>query len=285
MYEAHFKLRELPFTLRPDPAFLYLSKQHSMALTLLRYGVESGLGFTLLTGEVGSGKSLLVRHLLSGMGNRVTVGLMSNTSRRMGRLLPWVCGAFGLDTQGLDDATLYRHFTDFIVKEYGARRRLILIVDEAQNLDADLLEDLRVLSNLNADKHLVLQTFLVGQPELRDTLRRDDMSQFAQRIGADYHLGPMSRDDTREYVKHRLTVAGGDPELISPEAVDLVHAASGGVPRIVNQLCDTALVYGFADQRPNVDAALMQQTIDDRAKGGILPTGPRATLGVPGAGA
>ena len=285
MYESHYKLRELPFTLRPDPAFLYLSQQHSMALTLLRYGVESGLGFTLLTGEVGSGKSLLVRHLLAGMGNRVTVGLMSNTSRRMGRLLPWVCGAFGLDTQGADDATLYRQFTDFIVKEYGARRRLILIVDEAQNLDADLLEDLRVLSNLNADKHLVLQTFLVGQPELRATLRRDDMSQFAQRIGADYHLSSMSHDDTREYVKHRLGVAGGDSGLILPEAVDLVHAASGGVPRIVNQLCDTALVYGFADQRPNVDAALMQQAIDDRAKGGILPTGARAHTGLPGIGA
>ena len=271
LYEKFYNLRELPFTLTPDPAFLYLSRQHRFALTLLRYGIASHASFCLLSGEVGSGKTLLVRQLLSSLEQEVRVGLIANTSRKFERMLPWVCLAFGLNHEGKDDAALFRLFTDFVLREHQAGRRVVLIVDEAQNLTVELLEELRVLSNMNTSKQVLLQTFLVGQPELRDMLRLPELRQFAQRISSDFHLDPLSLDDARAYVRHRLTVAGGDFNLISAEAVELAHASSGGVPRLINQLCDTALVYGFAEQRPSIDAELMAQVIADRAAGGILP--------------
>ena len=271
LYEHFYKLRESPFTLTPDPAFLYRSRQHDFAMTLLRYGIVSQASFCLLSGEVGSGKTLLVRQLLNSLEQEIRVGLISNTSRQFGRLLPWVCLAFDLACDGKDDAALYRIFVEFVTREHGAGRRAVLIVDEAQNLSAEMLEELRVLSNINADKQIALQIFLVGQPELRDTLRLPQLRQFAQRIGVDYHLVPLSLEEARAYVRHRLAVAGGDPELISAAAVDLVHASSAGVPRLINQLCDTALVYGFSDQRPGIDAELMAQVIADRTSGGIFP--------------
>jgi general secretion pathway protein A len=271
LYEHFYKLRESPFTLTPDPAFLYRSRQHNFAMTLLRYGIVSQASFCLLSGEVGSGKTLLVRQLLQSLEREVCVGLISNTSRQFGRMLPWVCVAFGLPHDGKDDATLYRIFVDFITREHGAGRRAVLIVDEAQNLSAEMLEELRVLSNINADKQTALQIFLVGQPELRDTLRLPQLRQFAQRISIDYHLVPLNLGEAQAYVRHRLAVAGGDPDLISAGAVDLAHASSAGIPRLINQLCDTALVYGFSDQRPSIDAELMAQVIADRTAGGIFP--------------
>jgi general secretion pathway protein A len=271
LYEEFYKLREPPFTLTPDPAFLYRSRQHNFAFTLLRYGIVSRASFCLLSGEVGSGKTLLVRQLLNALGEDICVGLISNTSRQLGRLLPWVCLAFGVEADGRDDATLYRLLVHHVVRQSEAGRRVVLIVDEAQNLGPDMLEELRVLSNINADKQTTLQIFLVGQPELRETLRLQQLRQFAQRISVDYHLEPLSLEDAQAYVRHRLAVAGGDTALISSAAIELAHASSGGIPRLINQLCDTALVYGFSDQRPSVDADLMAQVIEDRRSGGILP--------------
>ncbi len=188
MYQEFYKLRELPFQLTPDPAFLYLSRQHRFAMTLLRYGLASGTGFCLLTGEVGSGKTLLVRHLLKSLEEYVSVGFIANTSRKLGRLLPWICLAYNLDYQNKDDTVLYQLFVNYVMREYAAGRRVVLIVDEAQNLSVEMLEELRVLSNINSDKHLVFQTFLVGQPELRDFLKLPQLRQFAQRICMDYQL-------------------------------------------------------------------------------------------------
>lgn len=271
MYESHYGLRQRPFELTPDPGFLYPSRHHQFALMMLEYAVVSRTGFALLTGEVGSGKTMLVRRLLERLSEDVKVGLISNTNRRFGKLLQWVCLAYGLDYQGKDDAELYQTFVDFLVNEYGEGRRVLLIVDEAQNLDATMLEELRVLSNVNADRHLVLQTVLVGQPELRETLRRRDLRQFAQRIGTEYHLPTLSMHETRSYVRHRLNVAGGSSALIATDAIDLAWSRSGGIPRLVNQLCDTALVYGFADRRASVDMETMAQVVADRTAGGILP--------------
>ncbi len=271
MYEAFYGFRERPFALTPDPEFLYPSRHHQLALTVLEYGVLNRAGFCLLTGEVGSGKTLLIRRLLSRLDADTRVGLVSNTNRHFGRLLQWVCLAYGLDFDKKDDAELYRTFVDFLLSEYASGRRVLLIVDEAQNLDALMLEELRVLSNVNADKHFVLQTILVGQPELRDTLRRTELRQFAQRIGIDYHLPLLNQAETRNYVRHRLTVAGGDPGLIEQDAVDLVHSRSGGVPRLINQLLDMALVYGFADQRSCIDIGVAEQVVADRVAGGLFP--------------
>lgn len=271
MYEGFYQLRRLPFALTPDPAFLYLSKQHKFALTMLRYGVMSRAGFCLLTGEVGSGKTLVVRHLLDSLGEEVNVGLINSLTRESGRLLQWVNLAFGVEHESRDDATLYQLFIGFLMREYAAGRRVVLIVDEAQNLSAGMLEQLRVLSNVNAGQHVLLQTFMVGQPELVATLRQPQLRQFAQRINVDYHLQPLNLEDTIAYVRHRLAVAGGSTELFSVGAIALVHEASGGVPRLVNQLCDTALVYGFAEQQADIDASLVQQVIDARMAGGVFP--------------
>jgi general secretion pathway protein A len=280
VYEDFYKLRELPFALTPDPAYLYRSAQHSLALTMLRYGVMCRSGFCVLTGEVGSGKTLLVRQLLDSMQEEVSVGLINNLTHRSDDLLQWISMAFGLQHAGRDVVTLYQDFVDLLLREYAAGRRVVLIVDEAQNLTVDMLEQLRVLSNVNAGKHVVLQTFLVGQPELLDTLRLPELRQLAQRITVDYHLTPLSLEDTLAYVRHRLSVAGGDTDLISVGAVSLAHQAAGGVPRLINQLCDTALVYGFAEQQHSIDAGLMTQVVAGRRAGGIFP-GADSTLPLP----
>ena len=271
MYEAFYGLREKPFALTPDPAFLYPTRQHLMALTMLEYGLVNHAGFCLVTGEVGSGKTTLIRHWLNQLDKNTVVGLISNTNRSFGKLLQWVCLAFGLKHQGKDDAALYETFVEFLVSQYGLGRRVTLIVDEAQNLDLAMLEELRVLSNINADKHLVLQTFLVGQPELRETLKQPALRQFAQRISIDYHLQALSVIETYHYVRHRLQFAGGAADLIRGDAIHAAHTAAGGIPRLINQLCDTALVYAFSDRLPCVEAETMHQVIADRRRGGLWP--------------
>jgi len=272
MYEKFYGLREKPFALTPDPEFLYLGRHHSRALLQLEYGLENEATFVLITGEVGSGKTTLIRYLLGRIDAERTIGLVSNTARDSGRVLPWVCSAFGLDVAGKDDVALYNAFVHFVIEEYAEGRRVVLIVDEAQNLGRARLEELRVLSNLNVDKHLVLQTVLVGQPELRDLMRMPQLRQFAQRIGADYHIGTLTAAETIDYVRHRLKVAGATRlNIFRTAALQLVHASSRGIPRLVNQLCDTALVYGYAEQRERIDAELMQDVIRDRCEGGIFP--------------
>ena len=271
MYEQFYKLRERPFALTPDPSFLYLSKQHGFALTMLRYGVQSGAGFCVLTGEVGSGKTLLVRQLLASIQDEVSVGLLNSLPRDADDLLRWVCMAFGIEHKGQDVVSLYQLLVDFLLREYAAGRRAVLIVDEAQNLGIDMLEHLRLLSNVNDGKHVVLQTILVGQPELLETMRSPQLRQFAQRVAIDYHLQPLGLEDAIAYVRHRLSVAGGCTDLFSVGAISIVHQATEGVPRLMNQLCDTALVYGFAEQQPSIDAGLMTQVIAGRRAGGIFP--------------
>jgi len=269
MYEKFFGMIEKPFALTPDPAFLYRSRHHNYALAALEYGLVNQAGFTLLTGEVGSGKTLMIRKLMGGLGRDFSVGLISNTNRNFGSLLQWICLAFELSDHGKSPAALYHELIGFLARQYALRRRVVLIVDEAQNLDAQLLEELRVLSNVNADKHQVLQTILVGQPELRVMLRRPEMRQFAQRISSDFHLPGLRQADAHEYVRHRLRMAGGDPELFQPEAVDLAWRAANGVPRLINQLCDQALVYAFGDGVRKVDRAIMSGVIQDRESGGL----------------
>jgi type II secretory pathway predicted ATPase ExeA len=271
MYEAYFGLKEKPFALTPNPAFLYLSSQHENALAALDYGLKNQAGFSVITGEIGSGKTTLIRAFLERQRDAFTIGLVSNTNRSFGKLLQWICLAFGLPYRGKDDAELYEVFVDFLIGEYSRGRRVALIVDEAQNLEATRLEELRVLSNINADEHLVLQTVLVGQPELRTVLRSPELRQFAQRVGIDTHLSALSLRDTALYVKHRLHVAGTEQPLFEQAAITLMHRHATGIPRLINQLCDTALVYAFAEQRSLVDAELMRQVIEDRSSGGILP--------------
>jgi general secretion pathway protein A len=279
MYERYYGFREKPFSLLPDPSFLFLGRQHRHALTLLEYALSQGTGFALITGEIGSGKTTLVRHMLARNDAGATFGYLTNIRRGMGSLLPWVAHALGIPTGGRSEPEVYDAFVDLLMKEYCAGRRVVLVVDEAQNLSRDALEELRVLSNLNSERDLVLQTILVGQPELRDTLRHADLHQFAQRISIDYHLDKLPRSDTHAYVRHRLVTAGGSPDIIAADAIELLHARTGGVPRLINLLCDTALVYGFAEQQARIDAELVGQVLRDRASGGLLSLDGHAAPG------
>jgi general secretion pathway protein A len=272
MYETFYKLREKPFTLLPDPGFLFLSKKHRMALTLLEYGLMSQAGFTVISGDIGAGKTTLIRHLLDHMDREHTVGLISNTHCSFGELLQWILLAFNLEYANLDKVEMYRRFIDFIIDEYAHNRRVVLIVDEAQNMSAETLEELRMLSNVNADKDQALQVILVGQRELRDTLRRPDLIQFAQRISVDYHLEPLSEEETVCYIRHRLEVAGGNPLLFEEDACRAVYRYSNGVPRLINLLCDTALVYGYAEQHEQIGSVLVTDVAREKQQGGIFPT-------------
>ena len=277
MYRRFYGLREKPFALRPDARFVYLARHHMRALLLMEYGLLNEASFLLITGEIGSGKTTLIRCLLDRLDKSLVVGLVSHTSRGSGRLLQWVCLSFGLDVKGKEDVELYDDLVHFLIDVYAQGKRAVLIVDEAQNLGSGRLEDLRLLSNLNSDQDFLLQMVIVGQPELRDLMRSPQLRQLAQRVGADYHIGALSAEETAKYITHRLRVAGGRPDLFTPEAMALVHSCSRGIPRLINQLCDTALVYGYSDQRPNIDEALMEEVVRDRLSGGIFP-GRRATV-------
>jgi general secretion pathway protein A len=271
MYERHFGFTSKPFTLTPDPAFLYLSRQHAMAMTMLEYGLESQAAFSLLTGDIGSGQTTLVRRLLRGLGDQVVVGLISNTHAGFRSIHGWALSALGIVPHDDSDIAKYEALVDSFIREYGGGRRTLLILDEAQNLSVEVLEELRLLSNVNSEKDLVLQVLLVGQPELRTKLAGPELRQFAQRISVDFHLRPLDRHETDAYIRHRLTVAGGNDELFQPEAIDMVYARTNGVPRLLNQLCDFTLVYAFAEGRSSIDADLIAQVVRDRNNAQTMP--------------
>lgn len=275
MYEHFYGLRERPFSLLPDPTFLYPSEKHRSALALLEYGVMNQAGFCVLSGGIGTGKTMLIRHLLTHLRGDVTVGLISNTNRAFGDLLQWILGAFGLDLTGKEKAIMHRMLVDFMIGEYAKNRRTLLIIDEAQNMDAETLEELRMLSNINADKDQVLQVFLVGQPQLKDLLQSPNLEQFAQRITVDYHLTPLDPAETNDYIRHRVRVAGGPDDLFSDAACAGVYRYSQGVPRLINLLCDTALVFGYAARVPHIGGELVEEVAEAKRTGGIFP-GTRA---------
>jgi general secretion pathway protein A len=271
VYEKFYALRADPFALSPDPAYLYLGSGHRFALTLLQYALQQGTGFALVSGEVGSGKTTVIQYLLRRVGDELRIGLMTNIHAGTGALLPWAMQSLGLPPAEGGASAAYARFTDYLQQERAAGRRVVLIIDEAQNLSADALEELRVLSNVNSGEALLLQTILVGQPELRATLRKKRMRQFAQRIAIDYHIAALQPEETHAYIRHRLAVAGGNVELFTDEARELVHASASGIPRLINQICETALVYGFAEQSAALDAPLIRQVLHDRGRGGLLP--------------
>jgi general secretion pathway protein A len=285
MYERHFGFTVKPFALTPDPAFLYPSRQHGMALTMLEYGLASQAAFSLLTGDIGSGKTTLVRKLLRQLGDQVAVGLITNTHGRFKSVYGWALSALNLTSSDDSDIPKYEALVDAFVREYAKGRRTLLIFDEAQNLSVEVLEELRLLSNVNSEKDLVLQILLVGQPELREKLCRPELMQFAQRVSVDFHLRPLDRDETRAYISHRLEVAGGAPSLFRAEAIELIHARTRGVPRLLNQLCDYALVYAYADGLKSIDGDLIAQLIRDRAGGVALWGHATETIGITDGGA
>lgn len=278
MYEQYFGFRQDPFSLTPDPDFLYLSRQHDVAYSVLEYGVLHRAGFTVITGDPGCGKTTLIRRLAEDLRLQVTLGLLDNTHPRLTNLMEWVSMAFGLEYKAKDPVDLYESFVQFLAAEHTMRRRVILIIDEAQNLGAETLEELRTLSNINAGRIQVLQIILIGQPELRANLARPALSQFSQRVVAHYAIKPLTEEETVGYIQHRLTYAGGQPDLFSPEACHLVHAHSQGIPRLINLLSGTALVYAYAAEKEQVGADTIQSVLNDGAAGVCMGTQAAPTL-------
>jgi general secretion pathway protein A len=272
MYQHHFGFSVKPFAMTPDPAFLYASRRHAMALTMLEYSLESQASFSVLTGVIGSGKTTLVRKLLQQLGDQVKVGLVTHTHGRFQSIHGWVLSALGIVPKDNSEVGLYEALQRSLIEQYAAGGRTLLIIDEAQNLSIEILEELRLLSNINSEKDLLLQILLVGQPELRLKLNRPELRQFAQRVSVFFDLKRLDREETHEYIRHRLKVAGGNPSLFLPEAMDLVHTRTCGVPRLINLMCDFALVYGFAERRTEIDAELVAQVVHDCSNGIALPT-------------
>ena len=269
MYEEFYGLNAKPFSLLPDPRYLFLSRKHEVAMSILEYAVMNDLVLSVVTGEVGSGKTTLVRNLLNQLGETHTVGLISNTHHDFDNLMQTVASAFGIAFTGKGKVELHEEFVQFLIGEYSAGRRTLLIVDEAQNLSAETLEEIRLLTNINADDHTLLQLLLVGQPELHDILKRHDLRQLAQRISVIAKLEPLDEKETADYIRHRITVAGGDPKIFHKNALRLIYWNSGGIPRVINTLCDLALVYGYADRKRKIDAVSIADIARDRIDTGL----------------
>lgn len=258
MQKSYYGFAEKPFSLLLDPKYFYIGNMHRKAFIKLRSGVMSRAGFTLITGDSGCGKTALVQYLKDRLRDDITIGIISNTSRTFVSMQLWVLNAFGVKYEGSADAAPYQLFEIFVKEQFKRQLRSLLFVDEAQNLDIQQLEELRLLLNVNGDEQM-FQIILVGQPELRDMLRRPDMLQFVQRITVEHHLEPLDSEDTYNYIVHRISVAGGDPSLIERQACDLIYKHSRGVPRLINSLCDTALLYGYKGNRKTIDSGLINE--------------------------
>ncbi len=273
MYEAHFDLEVKPFSLSPDPRFIFFSRRHSQAYAMLEYGVREQVGFAVVTGEVGSGKTTLLRKLLEELDDRDNVALVSHTHQNLSTIIPTVLDAFGVVADDLptEESMQYRFFVDFLVSQYSKGRKSILIIDEAQNLSTQALEQLRLLSNVNADGHLLLQTLLIGQPELREKLKQPELRQFAQRISVDFFLPKLSHQEAIQYIDHRIKVAGGRADIFEPNAKALLAHVAKGLPRMINNLCDMSLVYAYGEDKNRVDSKTVVDVIKDKESSGILP--------------
>jgi len=271
MYETFFGLSGMPFSLLPDADFLYPSKRHQRAINHLEYGVVTKSGFIVITGDVGAGKTTILRRYIRSTSQDVCIGIITNPSASFGRLLNWVAQAFDLPDTNKDAALLYQEFVALLVKNYGAGKRSILIIDEAQNLNAEMLEELRMLSNVNNEKDQLLQIVLVGQPELLETLKKNELRQFVQRVSVHCHLDALAAPETAAYIRHRLGVVGGRPDIFDDEACAAVHHFSFGVPRLINLLCDQAMVYAFSEDTPTINAKTVADVVDDRTKSGLSP--------------
>ncbi len=271
IYTEFFGLTKRPFTLLPDPEFIYWSTPHKQAYTMLEYGLLTCAPITLITGEIGSGKTTLLRELLKSMPHEYAVGLISNAQGDRGELLHWVLMSLGQPVEtGASYVQLFHQFQEFLIDTYAQGKRTVLIFDEAQNLKRETLEELRMFSNINADTDELLQLILVGQPELCDLVSDPSLVQFAQRIAAEFHLPTMSAEEVEKYIQHRMEVAGATRPIFSKGACESIHLVSKGTPRLVNQICDYALVYAYSYERKDVDAQIIQQVIMDRKIYGVF---------------
>ncbi|QHQ34081.1 ExeA family protein [Algicella marina] len=275
---SHFGMNERPFSSQPDPEYLYWSDAHRQAYTMLDYGLMSGAPITVITGEVGTGKTSLLRHLLRNIGPDVSAGLVSTAGGGRAELLHWVLLALGQESNPeIGYVRLHAQFQSFLISEFQAGRRTLLIFDEAQNLSIETLEELRLFTNINADSDSLLQLVLFGQPGLRETLSRPELLPFAQRVSADYHIPAMDLEAVEGMIAHRLEAAGANPAIFTPGAMAGIFRATGGLPRRVSQICDYALVYAYGAGQDEVNSEIVDLVVRDRmAEGHFLSLAPKS---------
>ena len=269
MYESFFGLSGKPFSLLPDANFLFLSSHHRRVVNLLEYGSLNRSGFVVISGDVGAGKTTIIRHFLKNMNDDITVGLITNPSKSLGSLMNWITRSFDLEGEVDDEAEMYHRFIAFLVEQYAGGRRVVIIIDEAQNLSVDMLEELRMLSNVNNEGDQLLQIVLVGQPELLATLKSPDLRQFVQRISVHCNLTPLDARETAAYIRHRLGVVGGSRGLFDDIACAAVHFFTFGVPRLINMICDEAMMYAYAEDDKFITFYTILEVVMDRSGSGL----------------
>jgi putative secretion ATPase (PEP-CTERM system associated) len=264
MYEKHFSLKCKPFELVPNPDFLYQSSTHKKAITYLDYGIKEKIGFILLTGEIGSGKTTLIRNLIKNLDTTIKLSRITNTKVTSEQLISMINEDFGLHVEGKSKTTLLSELNEFLIDQYARKRQAILLIDEAQNLTTDLLEEVRLLSNLETDQAKLLQIILVGQPELNKALMLPNMMQLRQRINISYHINPLQIDETLHYIRHRLAVAGNAEVMkFQGNMAELIYRFSRGIPRLINILCDLALLATFVEGAMEVTPEIIDEVIKD----------------------
>jgi putative secretion ATPase (PEP-CTERM system associated) len=264
MYENHFSFKYKPFELVPNPDFLFLSNSHRKAMTYLDYGIKEKIGFMLLTGEIGCGKTTIIRNMIKGLNGGIKLSRVNNTKVSSEQLISMINEDFGIDIKGRGKTELLSDLNEFLIAQYAKGFQSVLLIDEAQNLNPDLLEEVRLLSNLETDRAKLLQIILVGQPELKANLMLPGLKQLRQRITINYHITPLALEETGKYIKHRLKIAG-NPNAINPDEsmMEDIYQFSRGVPRLINILCDFALLAAYVENEKEVSNSAVKEVIED----------------------
>jgi type II secretory pathway predicted ATPase ExeA len=279
-YREHFGLKQEPFNITADPAFLYLSRSHREALAQLSYGIKARKGFVVLTGEVGTGKTTLINGLLDELDSDTRTALIFSHIANPFDLLRYTCNEFGLRSPEHSRDDFYEYLAllnDYLFESYRSGKNCALIIDEAQNLSSEVLESVRLLSNFETSKDKLLQILLVGQPELSSRLNSQELRQLKQRVTVRYHLRSLTLKECQAYISSRLQVAGGDPLLFTPKAVEVIYACSGGIPRVINVMCDGALMTAYGLRKTYIDDSLIRQVAEDLQIGGTVFSGEKVT--------
>ena len=263
MYESYYGFRQKPFQITPDPDFLYLSPIHNHALQYLEYGIEHNIGIILLSGEVGAGKTTLIQYMRRQIDQNIRLVILSNTNLVADQLLIYILMELKIEPDQTSKAHNLSIFKDYLKSLKDEFHRLILVIDESQNLPKDALEEIRMLSNFQADDGLPLQIFLFGQPEIRTILKSPGMRQIRQRIAVNYHLSGLSEEETAKYIQYRLQIAGATKNPFTVDAAKMIFKATSGIPRTINILCDSALLYGFGEELELIDAEVISIVLNE----------------------